>query len=211
MRKSVTAAAMAASIAIGGAGGALLFGPSGAGAQSAPTTPAPNPSPAPPEKPRWAEDAIKKLVDDGTITQAQADAVLKALQDARPERGPGGRGGPGKGHFFKQEGLAAAAKAIGIDESALRDELKAGKSLADVAKAHGVDRQKVVDALVAEEKSRTAAAVAAGKITQEQATKIDAEAATRIPDVVDGKAPFGKGGFGKGGFGPGRGRGLRPA
>lgn len=45
--------------------------------------------------------------------------------------------------------LATAASAIGITEDALKAELEAGKSIADVAKANGVDVQKVIDALVA--------------------------------------------------------------
>jgi hypothetical protein len=193
MRKSVTAAAMAVSIALGGAAGVAIFGPSGASAQSTTTTPAPGAAPAAPsEKPRWAQDALKKLVDDGVITQAQADAVIKALQDARPH--PGARKA-----VIRREGLAAAAKAIGIDENVLRDALKGGKTLGQVAADHGVDRQKVIDALVAETKTRTAAAVAAGKITQEQADKLNAAATQRIPDVVDGKAPLGAlGGRGRG-------------
>jgi DNA-directed RNA polymerase specialized sigma subunit len=49
--------------------------------------------------------------------------------------------------------LATAASVIGISEDALKTELQAGKSIADVAKAHNVDLQKVIDALVAEANS----------------------------------------------------------
>jgi uncharacterized protein (DUF433 family) len=44
--------------------------------------------------------------------------------------------------------VAIAAKAIGIDAKDLASELKAGKTVAQVAQEHGVDPQKVIDALV---------------------------------------------------------------
>jgi hypothetical protein len=44
--------------------------------------------------------------------------------------------------------VAIAAKAIGIDAKDLAAELKAGKTVAQVAQEHGVDPQKVVDAIV---------------------------------------------------------------
>ena len=84
----------------------------------------------------------------GTLTQAQIDAVVKALQDARPAgKGPKGgdlRGGPGRG-----VSLSTAATALGATEDEVRAALQGGQSLADLAKAKGVDPQKVIDALLA--------------------------------------------------------------
>ena len=59
-----------------------------------------------PDRGKWMTDALAPLVQDGTITQAQADAVTKALQDAKPQ---GGHGGPGGDHgaALLQRGLAA--------------------------------------------------------------------------------------------------------
>ena len=69
------------------------------------------------------------------MTQAQEDAVLAALQAARPDHGGpghGGRGGPGIGN------LDAAAKALGVTADELRTALQGGKSLADIAKSKGI-------------------------------------------------------------------------
>ncbi len=103
-----------------------------------------------------AKAALAPLVSAGTITQAQADAVIKALAAAAPAGGPGGghdgmggRGGgrgPGGGH-----NRAAVATALGISEADLQTALQAGKSIAQVATEKGVSVQKVIDALVAAE------------------------------------------------------------
>jgi hypothetical protein len=126
--------------------------------------------------------------------------VAKALEAAVPR--PDGRGiGPVARAFGS---LEAAAKALGIDESALRDELRAGTSIADVAKEHNVDVQKVITAMVDDLKSHLADAVKAGHLTQAQADKITADATQRITDLVNGKLPsFGPGPFGGPPFGHG--------
>lgn len=83
--------------------------------------------------------------------------------------------------------LATAAGVIGITEDALKTELQAGKSIADVAKANNVDLQKVIDALVAQE---------------------NAESLARITELVNNSG-MPRDGFGRGdhGFG-GRGKGM---
>ena len=170
------------------------------------TTPAPA-SPAPaagssssqPKGGDWARSALDPLVQKGTITQAQEDAILAALQAARPDHGPGrGHGEPGFGH------LDAAAQALGVTADELRSALQGGKSLADVAKAKGIDPAKVVDALVAELKTHLDGEVTSGEHTQAEADQILAQAKARITDFVNGTAPFGgPGGPGFGGHGPG--------
>lgn len=205
MRKWIAAAVTAAALAGVAAGAALFNVPVVAGAQSTTTAPT-----TPPTAPPWMTDALKKLVDAGTINQSQADAVTQALLAAKPQGerhgpgpGPGGPRGPGRPN------LGVIAGAIGIDEAALRTELQSGKTIAEVAQAHGVDAQKVIDALVADLKTHLAADVAAGRITQAQADEKLANAPARIADFVNGKFPPGgpHGPHGPGGpgrpFGPG--------
>ncbi len=83
MRKALAAGALSASLVAGGAAGALLFAPAISGAQT-PTTQAPSTGQAPQGQPpadrsQWMTDALAPLVQDGTINQAQADAVTKAV------------------------------------------------------------------------------------------------------------------------------------
>ncbi len=169
------------------------------------TTTAPGTTPAAPKAfPDWIKSVLDGLVSSGTITQAQADAVTKALQDARPAMDhEGGRwGGPGRGGPGFGVALDEAAKALGLDLDALRTELQGGKTLAQIASDHGVDIQKVIDALTAAAKTKLDAAVTAGRLTQEQADARLAETTTRLKDLVDQQFP-GKGGPGHRGGRPG--------
>ena len=175
----------------------------------APAAPA---APAAPTAPKadWAKGVLDQLVAKGSITQAQADEILAALQAARPAHGPGGKGG--RGHGFGN--LDAAASALNMTVADLRSALQGGKSLADVAKEKGIDVAKVVDALVAQMKAHLDEHVAAGKNTQGEADQMLADARSRIEAFVNGIAPAGGPGFGFGGrghHGPGFGSPGAPA
>jgi ribosomal protein S20 len=140
------------------------------------------------------QDALQPLIDDGTITQAQADAVIAALEAARPEGGMGRHGGFGHGGA----GLTAAATALGVTEDELRTELRSGSSLADVAAAKGVDVQAVIDAIVAEATAAIDQAVTDGRLTADEAAEKKAELSERVTAMVNGEMPVG-GPMGRGG------------
>jgi hypothetical protein len=195
MNKRLAAAGLSASLLAGAAGFAI--GVTGtAGAQSgSPTTTAP--STTKPSSDARLREALKPLLDNNTLTQAQIDAVVKALQDARPTGkglGDGHRGSKGIGGGAS---LSSAATAIGVTEDEVRAALKAGQSLADFATSKGVDPQKVIDALLAPIVERANTAVTGGKLTQAQADQHIAEAKTRITDFVNGTAPAPKAGVPK--------------
>ncbi|WP_100499284.1 hypothetical protein [Geodermatophilus chilensis] len=133
------------------------------------------------------KDALTGLVDDGSITQEQADEVATTLGDA---------GLSGGGHHGRGVGLAAAAEALGMGEEDLRTALEAdGATLAQVAEDQGVAVDTVVQALVQAEQERIAQAVADGRITQEQADERLADLEQRVTDrvnaVVDDHGPRG--------------------
>ena len=117
---------------------------------------------------------LDKLVADGTITQAQADAVAQGMKDAVAANhpgGPGGRGGrrgPMAGRVI--EGMfQVSADTIGVSVDDLRAALQSGQSVADVANAHTVNPSDVVTAIVDAGTTKIGQAVASGTITQEQA------------------------------------------
>ena len=214
MNNKLAAVGLAAGLLGGAAAGLALGVPGLAGAQSdatttttpattAPDTTAPDTTapdtgsdetPAPKDRSAWMTEALAPLVSAGTITQAQADAVIEALQAAKPE----GRHGPGPG--IVHASIDTAAKALGVTSEELRTALRDGKSVADVAGEKGVDVQVVIDALVAEAQERIATAVSDGRITQAQADERLATLTDDVTKIVNGEGR----GFGRG-RGPGRG------
>jgi ribosomal protein S20 len=161
--------------------------------------------------------ALKSLVDDGTITQAQADKIAARLDQALPKYGDGDGDGPGdfRGgmhgmHGLIQGGFDAAAKALGMTSDQVRQGLQAGKSLADLAKQKGVAESKVVDALVTQAKADLDQAVKDGRLTSDNAATISSKLKERITWLVEHAPPaFGRGfggPMGGGSGGPGSGQ-----
>jgi hypothetical protein len=135
----------------------------------------------------WVDDALSGLVDDGTLTQDQADAVSDALKEARPDHLPGhfGAWGPGDGFVFGPSLLDDAAEAIGVDDDELLDALRDGETIAELANEKGVDPQDVVDAMVAAVRDRLDTAVDDGDLDRAAADQRLAEATDRITGFVN--------------------------
>ena len=135
---------------------------------------------------RPIRDALEGLVDDGVITPEQADAVAEALA----ERKPGFRllGGPGL--------VTTVAESIGIDPEDLVTALEGGDTIAEVASANGVDPQVVIDELVTAQNELIAAAVEAGRLSEERAEELRAQSTERAEALVSGelKLRLGNGG-----------------
>jgi hypothetical protein len=204
MKKQLGMAALGlAGLAAGaGAGLVLTGGSGGAAAQTSPTTPDTTPDTSDAETPDaetrdadtkesggWLRDALAPLVEDGTITQAQADAVIAALAEARRDRGPGY--GPGRHGGFGRRGIGldAAAEALGVTEDELRTQLRDGNSIADVAEADGVDIQTVKDAMLEAFRTHEQAHVTSGRLTQDQADANIAAFEDRLDDIVTRTLP----------------------
>jgi hypothetical protein len=142
-----------------------------------------------------AKTDLDKAVADKKLTQSQADDIANGLKahiddivDANVKLRLRGPGGPGMRFGFGADS-AAAAKYLGLDESALRDKLRAGQSLADVAKAQSKDVQGLEDAIVAAQKARLDQAVSDKKLTQSQADDMLAELKSHVDDLVNAKPP----------------------
>lgn len=156
-----------------------------------------------------AKSDLDKAVADKQITQAQADDVYNGLKSRIDDIVNGqlrfkGPGGPGLFHRGMGADLTAAAKYLGLSESALRDQLQDGKSLADVAKAQSKDLGGLKDAILAAQKADLDKAVADKRITQTQADRVYSELKSHVDDLVNAKpgdAPPLRGGR-RGWFGP---------
>jgi hypothetical protein len=141
-----------------------------------------------------AKADLDKAVADKKLTQSQADDLYNGLKSHIDEivnatgklRHFGGPGGPPI-RFGIGADAAAAAKYLGLDESALRDKLRNGQSLADVAKAQNKDVQGLEDAIVAAQKARLDQAVSDKKLTQSEADDMLANLKSRVGDLVNAK------------------------
>jgi len=192
MHKRIAAIGLAAGLAAGGFAGVALTTPALSGAQTSTTEataqdPAVDQAERPdrpdrPDRSAMLVETLAPLVADGTITQAQADAVIAKLQEAGPKEGPGGRHGKGAK-------LDAAATAIGISVDELRTALESGQTIAQVAESKGVNVQTVIDALVADAKAHFAEDVASGKHTQEEVDQKLADLEERITEMVNNPRP----------------------
>ena len=117
-----------------------------------------------------------------TTTTTASAGTLKA--DApRPAAGTEAR--KVRRRHFLRRGIRLAAKTIGIKPADLVTEVRAGKTIGEVATAHGVQPQAVIDALKAAGTARIDKAAAAGKITAERATRLKARLDRAVPKLVN--------------------------
>lgn len=95
---------------------------------------------------------VQQLVTDEVITQERADRIIERIESASDEgcAGLGAFGGLGRwGHHGPRgdgprgavidDAWSAAAESLGIEREALRDQLRDGASLQEIAEAEGVD------------------------------------------------------------------------
>jgi polyhydroxyalkanoate synthesis regulator phasin len=148
-------------------------------------------------------DVLAGLVSKGAISQEQADAVEKALTDAREEAWAGR-------DELRAERDQLLKDVLGMSAEEVREQLRAGKTLKEIA---GDKAQALADAVVAQVEKRTKEAVAAGRMTQERADEAVAHAKEHAQAWLDGTSEdLGRGLLGLGGkgrMGPGGGHELR--
>jgi tape measure domain-containing protein len=127
------------------------------------------------------KDVLDNLVSNGTITQAQEDAIIKAMADAFASGGSHGGRADGLRVRVLEGMLQVSADKIGVSVDDLKSALKSGQSVADVAKAHSVNPSDVVTAIVDAGNTKLAQAVTDGKLTQAQADQLKG----RLPQAAD--------------------------
>ena len=149
-----------------------------------------------------ATTKVNAAKDAGRITDERASKLLAKLTQrvtkAVQHKGKIGAHGR-RGHRLRRRvraGARIAAQTIGIEPKALAQELRAGKSIAEVAAEHGVEPNTVITALVDAATTKVNAAETAGKITEQQASKLLAGLRERVTKFVNHQ--FGGGGHGAG-------------
>ncbi len=140
---------------------------------------------------------LPDLVAKGTITQSQADAIVKAQSDAKA-LAEANRPTETEREAHRVAERAVVTSTLGITEATLTSRLKAGESLATIA---GAKKDALIAALVAFETKEIDARVTAGKLTAAQATAVKANLTAMVIEKVNSVKGFGKKGHGKGGKG----------
>jgi polyhydroxyalkanoate synthesis regulator phasin len=199
-RKALAGAVAAVSLGVGGLAVAALNPISTVLAQeedpastTTTTAPADDPAAAPDEERGGGrggrhgagalQEVLDGLVEDGTLTQEQADAVTGGLRE-KAEEWREEHGGP-RGHGLLRGLWEEAAAVIGVEPEALREGLQDGRSLTEVGAEAGVERQELVDALVAKGEELVDAAVTEGVVDEERAAEIKAELPEHVERIVD--------------------------
>jgi hypothetical protein len=148
-----------------------------------------------------AIDQVEAALKDGRITEEQAEDMRSRIESGEmpPFLGPGlffggpkGDGergfgfgfGPGLGFHFGEK-LDAAAEYLGVTEEELREALRSGQSLAEIAEERGKSVDGLKDALIAEARTRLDEAVADEKLTREQADRMLERLREGIDDLVN--------------------------
>jgi ribosomal protein S20 len=134
------------------------------------------------------ENQIDEAVEDGRLTEEQADRLEERLEssDYPPLFGAGHGFGPGRhGHPGGLGVLEAAASYLGMTEEELREAL-GDETLGEIAKEKGKTAAGLVDELVATQTKRIDEALDEGRLTDEQADRLKAGLEERMQSLVDG-------------------------
>lgn len=137
------------------------------------------------------ENRIDAAVEAGRITEEQANALKERLESGDVPLlggfGPHfGHFGARFGHFGHVGSLEAAAEYLGLTAAELRERLE-DATLAEIAKDRGKSVDGLTNALVTAAESRIDEAVAAGRLTQEQAAELKAALPDRVEALVNGE------------------------
>jgi len=137
-------------------------------------------------------DNLAPLVEDGTITQAQADAIADNFAERFADRLAQREAHRAERAAYHQELLTL----LDMEAEELQAAISEGLTLAEVAGQQGTSAEAVIDLMVGHAEERLAGAVADERLTQAEADEKLADITEKITDKVN------NGGFGPG-FGPG--------
>lgn len=122
-----------------------------------------------------ALETVDQAVSQGVISQERADQIKKNIEEGN-WNGPGLFLGPrfGGEHGGRMPfgGPASIASILGMSPSDLANELRSGKTLADIAQEKGMTLDQLKEKLVAQEKQTLDQKVAQGQMTQDAENKI---------------------------------------
>jgi len=130
-------------------------------------------------------ETVQQAVQEGKLTQEQANRILHRIDQGRFFVGPFfGKGGPGI-HFNLRRHLDALADFLGMSTADLLNELRSGKSLAQIAQEHGKGRDELKNFLTQQFNQAVDRLVQQGRLTQEQANNAKSRFQANLDRLVD--------------------------
>lgn len=144
-------------------------------------------------------DRLNATVKAGNLSQAQADAIKQHIESRSgppfllgPGMGPGGIP-PGRGFFFAGPPpfgpLGSAASYLGLNRGQLFQDLRSGRSLAQIAKSREKSVTGLQNAMTAAIESRLDQAVKAGRLSKPEEQRILSTMTGRLRDFINRSGP----------------------
>jgi hypothetical protein len=139
-------------------------------------------------------DHVDEAVEEGRLSEEEGERLKERIDSGVvPFFGGFGERGPWLG---ADPGLESAASYLELSETDLRERLRDGETLAEIAEDEGKSVDGLVDALVADASERIDDAVADGRLDEERAARLKAELEEHVRELVDGEhrmlGPFGR-------------------
>jgi len=128
-------------------------------------------------------DLVDEAVADGRVSEEEAARIREAIENGKaPFFGP-----PGVHHRPHRgaHAVGEVAEFLGIEPQVVLEGLESGQSLTQIAEANGKTRDELKTHLLNEIEEYTARMVENGRITQERADEILANAPARVDELID--------------------------
>ncbi len=140
-----------------------------------------------------ARETVQQAVQSGKLTQDQANRILQRIDQGQFFVGPFfGKGRPAI-HFDLRRHLDALAGFLGMNTSDLLNELRSGKSLAQIAQEHGKSRDELKNFLTQQFNQAVDQLVQQGRLTQDQANNAKSRFQSNLDRLIDSTFKAGHG------------------
>jgi hypothetical protein len=153
---------------------------------------------------RARQDLIQDLVQQGKLTQEEADKrIARIAQGPRPDKAARASG-PGQSKQGAQPGArvagpqakavgAVVAQALGLAPKELRDAINSGKTIEQLAIEKGINSEQLRSLVNQQLEQRLTAALQSGSLSEEQAAQIRARHQLVIDSLLSGQPRRGPG------------------
>ena len=139
-----------------------------------------------------SRETVQQAVQEGRLTQDQANRIIQRIDQGQFFVGPFFSKGRPAVHFDLCRHLDALAGFLGMNTADLMNELRSGKSLAQIAQEHGKSRDELKTFLTQQFDQAIDRLVQQGRLTQEQANNAKSRFQSNLDRLVDSTLKAGR-------------------